>query len=238
MKSVGRAAGAILGIVAGLWVLLYVMFWYQRTGCLAAFDRACNDALLVWLERFVSLGWVRDYQTLLAGFFALVAGAFVWLAALHQTSHQVAQRKVERAETFAQYLRSLIVRVIEIEHAIIEEIDCRPKLRDLQSELPTISAYSPQLSMIIMSSLDTIFESWDDFDDGTSDFDGDGCRLVALAIFHTIAIFIKKSAKGEIPYWESIRQDVFNDLSKRSEKLGIQFDTNLGPFPLMGFNKL
>ncbi|HWJ89072.1 MAG TPA: hypothetical protein VNS12_13470 [Pelagibacterium sp.] len=81
MKNWLRGLAVFGGGVVALWALLYVVFWYRRTGCFDLFDRACNDGLIHWLERLVSLGWVREYQTLLAGLFALGAGFFVVSAA-------------------------------------------------------------------------------------------------------------------------------------------------------------
>lgn len=67
----------MISVFAALWGALYVMFWYQRSGCFALFDRLCNDAPIAWLERLVSLWWVKDYQELVAAVIALVAAIVV-----------------------------------------------------------------------------------------------------------------------------------------------------------------
>lgn len=82
MKNGLRVLAVCGGVVVALWALLFVVFWYRRTGCFDLFDRACNDGLILWVEQLVSLGWVREYQTLLAGTFtigaAIIAGTPVY----------------------------------------------------------------------------------------------------------------------------------------------------------------
>ncbi len=68
---------AWVGTIAAGWLGLYVHFWYQRSGCIAHFDRACLDAPVPWLERLVSFWWVRDYQELVAAIIALSAAYVV-----------------------------------------------------------------------------------------------------------------------------------------------------------------
>jgi hypothetical protein len=81
-----------------LWGVLFGLVWLNTSGCLERFDATCNSAPLDAAQRFILLGWVKEYQTLLAGFLAFGAGIFVVVGAMLTGDAQRASRDAEIRE--------------------------------------------------------------------------------------------------------------------------------------------
>jgi hypothetical protein len=75
-KSLIGYAGTVVATV----LVSFVVEWHIRTD----WNIYWLDGLIRWWGDFVMFGWVKEYQSLLGGIFALCAGAFVLLSAVYQ----------------------------------------------------------------------------------------------------------------------------------------------------------
>jgi hypothetical protein len=127
-KNIGWRTTVFTSVGVGLavWISLYVAFWMRRSGCHVQFTMDCNDAPLSWLERLVSLWWVRDYQEILAALIALGAAFFVGLP-VHRQLHEM------RRQSSAAAINS--IRTVAYE---LEEI--QEKLQGLGRQISSISS--------------------------------------------------------------------------------------------------
>lgn len=89
MRKYFEIAAWVAGFIFVVWAISFGAFWMVRSGCAGAMNQPqCNgQPLIEWYGNLVSLGWVIRYQELLAGIFALLAGASVLLAAQLQVEH-------------------------------------------------------------------------------------------------------------------------------------------------------
>lgn len=98
-----RWHGAVVALAAVLavWAVGYAHYWRERTPRVVDWHDAFDDAL----GDFLMLGWVSEYQTLVAGFLTFAAGAFVWFAYRRQRND--ALKDLRTAEE-AQLLQALL----------------------------------------------------------------------------------------------------------------------------------
>lgn len=143
-----------IGIGFVLWAVLFGSFWMVRNGCAGNLSAPhCNGgAAIEWLGNVVLLGWVKNYQTLVAGILALTAGAFVLVTAVYQEEVRSRDRRhaeMTRARGAMALVRSAFHEAI-MAYAF-RKPDIAPPVRDrIVAACTDIAAVDPGLAETLL----------------------------------------------------------------------------------------
>lgn len=136
-----------------LWALTAFIAWHVESTCGMFLSGACFSDYWEGIRWIVLLKWVYHYQTLLGGFAALAAGAFVLLAA-KQTAKDAAQvenskrkyNSVVACSLVADEFRDAQMQVSTVAYTVVK---ASPIFSQTSGFLPALHAIDPMLGSIV-----------------------------------------------------------------------------------------
>lgn len=158
--SKGLRAGLIVGaVVATIWFVSAIGVTLIRTDCLRPLNERCNNGVLEAYGDIVQLRWVATYQTLIAGFFAVIGGGFVYWTAARQRRWQKDDELSQRAERYRIVMHLLLDAAFKCRGAFIKGRR-RVATESIRNVFDTVRVelgnYSPGIAIMMSTLVDEV----------------------------------------------------------------------------------
>lgn len=142
---------AVVGV--SLWALTAFIAWHVESTCGMFLSGACFSDYWEGIRWIVLLKWVKEYQTLIGGFAALAAGAFVLLAA-KQTSKDADRAENSKRKYTSEVACSLVADEFRDAQQLVTTAtytvhNAGPIFPQSSSFLPALHAIDPMLGSIV-----------------------------------------------------------------------------------------
>lgn len=142
---------SVIGV--SIWALTAFIAWHFESTCGMFLSGACFSTYWDGIRWIVLLQWVEEYQTLLGGFAALGAGAFVLLAAKQTEKHAVQAENAKRkynsmvaCSLVADEFRDAQIQVSIVAYTVVKAV---PIFSQTSGFLPALHAIDPMLGSVV-----------------------------------------------------------------------------------------